>query len=242
MSDWQAKIHPQKLPRHVGIIMDGNGRWAALRHLPRNFGHRAGMKTLKEIVICCSELGIETLTVFAFSTENWKRPLTEVNFLMGLLAEYIERELSELKRKNVKISILGDLDHIPSRIQNEIDRAVSETASNQGLVLNIAFNYGARQEIVQAIQAIAAKVAAGEIRAEEINEQMVNEYLFTKGLPDPDLIIRPSGELRLSNFLLWQSAYTEFWFDRVLWPDFSRQDFCRAIVEFQQRHRRFGGL
>lgn len=239
---WESLINYAQLPRHVAVIMDGNGRWAYSRGLPRTAGHRAGMSALKEIVNVCGEIGIQVLTVYAFSTENWKRPVEEVDFLMQLLVEYIGRELEELHRQGVRVKVLGEIAELPEPVQREIYQAVEKTAENQGLTLNVAVNYGGRREILKAIREISQRVKEGSLKPEDITEDLVDESLYTRGMPDPDLVIRPSGEMRLSNFLLWQVAYAEFWFNSILWPDFRREHFLQAIVEYQQRHRRFGGL
>lgn len=231
-----------RLPKHVAIIMDGNGRWAGKRRLPRAFGHRAGVESLREIVKVCTELKIGVLTVYAFSTENWKRPQDEVDALMKLLVEYVNKELDELCAKGVRVNPVGRLEDLPANALAALEVARGKSRDNSCLVLNIALNYGGRTEIVDAVQAIAAKVKAGEISAEDINEKLINDNLYTAGLPDPDLLIRPAGDFRVSNFLLWQLAYTEFWLTPVLWPDFGRVHFLQALLDFQQRERRFGGL
>lgn len=232
----------KKLPRHIAIIMDGNGRWAQKRHLPRNFGHREGMKTLKEIVKASSEIGIEVLTVYAFSTENWSRPGAEVSFLMNLLVEFIEKELEELYENQVQVCFLGERERIPAPCLEAIDRARVRTAGNQGLIFNVAVNYGARAEIVRAVRQLADDAVAGKLRPEDIGEQDISDSLFTAGLPDPDLLIRTAGEMRVSNYLLWQIAYSEFVVVDKMWPEFKRDDLEAAIAEYMGRDRRFGGL
>jgi len=239
---WQKRVDPRRLPRHVAIIMDGNGRWALRQGLPRVAGHRAGVETLRAIVETCVEAGIEVLTVYAFSTENWKRPQEEVNALMDLLVEYLRKELPELKRNGVRVRAIGDIAPLPLAAQQELLRAQAETAEERKLVLNIAVNYGGRAELVRAARLLATEVLAGSLRPEEIDEDTFAKFLYTAGLPDPDLIIRPSGEMRLSNFLLWQSAYSELWITSTLWPDFMPADLWAAIAGYQRRHRRFGGL
>ena len=226
------------MPRHVGIIMDGNGRWAKKRLLPRSAGHRAGMESLHEIVKVSRRLGIEVLTVYAFSTENWKRPETEINALFALLREYFKKELPELKANNVQIRILGELHRFSSELQSIIKNAVEATKENTGLKFCIALNYGSRDEIVHAVKRICEK----KIPCEEITEETVSSALYTAGLPDPDLIIRTAGEERLSNFLLWQSAYSEFVFTDVRWPDFTPAVYYGCIKEFQKRTRNFGAV
>lgn len=231
-----------KLPKHVAIIMDGNGRWAAKRGLPRSAGHRAGVESLRSIVQTCCELEIPVLTVYAFSTENWKRPQEEVNTLMKLLTQYLQTEIGELHQKNIKINPIGRLDSLPESAKKELVRAASLTKNNNRLILNIALNYGGRAEIVDAVKSICEKVLEGTFSPDEISEETIAEHLYTKNLPDPDLLIRPSGEYRLSNFLLWQVAYTEFWASEVLWPEFSSEHFIQALLDYTNRERRFGGL
>ncbi|MDX9873144.1 MAG: isoprenyl transferase [Clostridia bacterium] len=232
--------HP--LPRHIAIIMDGNGRWAKKRGLPRAAGHRAGMDRLNKIVRESIRIGIPYLTVYAFSTENWKRPREEINALMSLLVEYVEKELSVLHRNGVKVNLLGNPDKLPPEAREQIERAILETKDNDKLYLQIALNYGARQEIVDAVKNILAYVQEKALDTGKIDEDLIAAHLYTAGMPDPDLIIRPSGEQRLSNFLLWQSAYSEFWFADVPWPDFSEADYRRAIHDYQLRNRRYGAL
>lgn len=236
------QIPKEMLPRHVAIIMDGNGRWAQKRLLPRTYGHREGMKSLKEIVKAASEMGIEVLTVYAFSTENWSRPQEEVNFLMNLMVEFIERELDELHDNQVRVNFIGERDRIPLACVEAIDRARVKTGDNQGMVFNVAVNYGGRQELVRAFKSIAREVESGQLNAQDIDEKMIDERLFTAGLPDPDLLIRTAGEMRISNYLLWQIAYTEFVVVDKMWPDFGKKDLTAAVTEFIGRDRRFGGL
>ncbi len=235
-------IQADKLPHHIAIIMDGNGRWAQRRLLPRTMGHRAGMGSLKEIVRACSDLGVEVLTVYAFSTENWKRPWEEVDFLMKLLVEFLRKEINELHQNKVRIKVLGDYNNLPQDCQMEIKDALQITRDNPGLLLNIALNYGSRQEILDAVKTLAGKIAEGEIKADSISEASFSDLLYTKDVPDPDLLIRTAGEMRISNFLLWQIAYTELWITECLWPDFTKDDLLQAILDFQQRDRRYGGL
>lgn len=235
-------IQADKLPRHIAIIMDGNGRWAKRRLLPRTMGHRAGMGTLKEIVRACSDLGVEVLTVYAFSTENWKRPWEEVDYLMKLLVEFMRKEINELHQNQVRIKVLGNYNNLPPDCQSEINDALLITKDNPGLLLNIALNYGSRQEILDAVKALAGKIAAGEIKADSISEATLSASLYTKDVPDPDLLIRTAGEMRISNFLLWQIAYTELWITECLWPDFTKDDLLQAVLDYQQRDRRYGGL
>ena len=230
------------MPQHIAIIMDGNGRWAQQRLLPRTLGHRAGMSTLKKVVQTCDELRVPFLTVFAFSTENWKRPETEVNYLKNLLVEFLHRELDELHPNNVQINVLGDYEATPPRCQDEIRRALAMTRNNTGLIFNIALNYGSRREIVDAVKSVSKRILDGEIQPDAIDEHLFAQSLYTAGMPDPDLLIRTAGEKRISNFLLWQVAYAEIVVSDVLWPDFTPEELYRAIKEFQGRDRRYGGL
>lgn len=232
----------QKLPVHIAVIMDGNGRWAAKRGLPRSAGHREGANTLKRIVKECDAIGIKYLTAYAFSTENWSRPKEEVDALMSLLLEFLRNAEKELAGKNIRILIIGDTDKLSAEIRKEIKRVVESTSANTGLSLVIALNYGGRREISTAAARIAREALEGRIKPEDVDEKLFSEYLYTKGIPDPDLVIRPSGEHRLSNFLLWQSSYSEFWYSDILWPDFSKKHLLEAIGEYQRRNRRYGGL
>lgn len=234
--------HKDKIPVHIAVIMDGNGRWAEKRGLPRKAGHREGANTLKRIVTECDAIGIKYLTAYAFSTENWNRPKDEVDALMSLLLEFLKNADKELAGKNIRILVIGDTDKLSEEIRKEITRVVNNTAANTGLSLVIALNYGGRCEITSAAARIAKDVKDGRINIEDIDEKLFSEYMYTKGIPDPDLVIRPSGETRLSNFLLWQSSYSEFWYSNILWPDFSRNDLLEAVSEYQRRNRRYGGL
>jgi undecaprenyl diphosphate synthase len=229
-------------PRHVAIIMDGNGRWAAARHLPRLMGHRAGVNAVRNIVRAAPEFGIEVLTLYSFSSENWKRPRTEINDLMGLLRLYLRDDLEELHRNGVQIRVIGAKTHLEGDIVDLIEHAQKRTEGNSRLILIVAFNYGGQDEIVEAARRIAGDVAAGKIAAADVNRDVFVSYLATAGVPDPDLVIRTSGEQRLSNFLIWQSAYSEFIFTNTLWPDFGKAELAAAIQEYQSRDRRFGGL
>jgi undecaprenyl diphosphate synthase len=235
-------IDPQKLPRHIAIIMDGNGRWAQKRGLPRTFGHRAGVEALRGIVTTAAEIGIEVLTTYAFSTENWKRPTEEVNLLMSLFSEYLDNEINELHQNGVQIRFIGNTQELASGLQRKMEHAVNVTAANTGLILNIAVNYGGRAEIVRSVQLIAKKIADHQLNPEDITAEIIGQNLYTADLPDPDLLIRPSGDLRISNFLLWQSAYAELWFTNMNWPDFKPKDLIQAVLDYQRRERRFGGL
>lgn len=221
--------------------MDGNGRWAQRRLLPRAAGHRAGVETMRQVITRCDELGVEALTVYAFSTENWARSREEVGALMSLLLEYFTREIDELHRKNVRILILGDVDGLPQKQRDAVRASMERTRGNTGLKLNIALNYGARAELTRAARMLAERAKAGEISPDDIDENMLSGSLYTAGLPEVDLLIRTSGEQRLSNFLLYQLAYAEFVFDPILWPDFDAAALDRDIAEFQRRQRRFGG-
>ncbi len=238
-------LDKDKLPKHIAIIMDGNGRWATAKGLPRMAGHNAGMKAMKEIVKRSGELGIEHLTVYAFSTENWKRSLEEINGIFSLIVIYVEKELRELHENNVRVRVLGDYSMLPPDSVRSLEKAIDTTEKNTGLQFNIALNYGGRDEIRRAVCDIAEKVAAGSLKPEDIDEEVISEHLWTgsfhEKVPDPELIIRTSGEERLSNFLLWQTAYSEFVFADELWPDFTPQVYERCIEEFQKRDRRFGG-
>lgn len=240
--NYRQLINKDKLPQHIAIIMDGNGRWAKKRFMPRTFGHRAGMGSLKQTVETCAELGISCLTVFAFSTENWKRPREEISYLMSLLVEYINKEIEELHQNNIRLQVLGDYCSLPQDSVQAIDLALKKTAANKGMVFNIAINYGARDEIIKAVQHLGALVKQGQLNPEDIDECYFNQALYTAGLPDPDLLIRTAGEMRVSNFLLWQIAYAELWFSPLMWPEFTQEELLKAIWNFQQRDRRFGGL
>jgi undecaprenyl diphosphate synthase len=229
---------PATVPRHVAIIMDGNGRWAQQRGLPRLSGHRAGTENIRRIIEGCVELGVKVLTLYAFSTENWRRPDDEVNGLMMILADVIERETQQLHENGVQLRHLGSPHGLPASLQERVCRAVELTRHNSRLVLNVAFNYGGRAELVDAVR----RIVADGVPPEAVSEELISSYLQTAGLPDPDLIIRTAGELRVSNFLLWQGAYSEFWSSTVFWPDFDRAELERALHDFSTRHRRFGSL
>lgn len=227
-------------PRHVAIIMDGNGRWAELRRRPRTFGHLRGARIARETIEACAELGIENLTLYAFSTENWLRPLEEVSFLMALLSRHLRRERETLIKNNIRFRAIGELDRLPASVRAEVDKTIADTAHCTGLLLTFALSYGGRQDLVEATRKIALKVAAGELDPQQIDENCVASHLATAGQPDPDLVIRTSGESRLSNFLLWQNAYAEFLVLPTLWPDFSREKLLEALAWYSQRERRFG--
>ncbi len=233
--DALKRIKNKPLPRHIAVIMDGNGRWAKKRGLPRLFGHRAGTQSVREAVKVCGELGIEVLTLYAFSTENWVRPKTEVNALMGLLSKMLSSEISELDKNNVRLMTVGRTHELPPKVQDDLRKGIEKLKHNTGLTLNLALNYGGRQEIVDAIKKIQ------KLGIKNIDEKNFSDYLYTAGLPDPDLMIRTSGEMRLSNFLLYQLAYAELYVTETLWPDFRREHLYKAVEEYQKRERRFGG-
>ncbi|MEG1393374.1 MAG: isoprenyl transferase [Christensenellaceae bacterium] len=232
----------EQLPKHVAIIMDGNGRWAKKRFLPRVAGHRAGMEKVKTIITMSSDIGIEYLTLYAFSTENWKRPKAEVGALMGLLIEYLHKELDEMHKKNVIFKTIGDITKLPKEVIEVLENAKQKTAKNTGLTVNIALNYGSRTEITGAVKQIAADVLANKCMVDDITEQFISDHLETAGQTDPDFMIRTSGELRLSNYLLYQLAYAELYFTDTYWPDFDEAEYTKALIEFQKRNRRYGGL
>ena len=230
------------IPAHIAFIMDGNGRWAKKRKMPRTYGHHEGTKTIRTLALEANRLGVKAMTVYAFSTENWKRPKDEVNALMKLLVQYLRSEVSELHRNKVVLRVLGDITALADECRKEIEESIELTKNNTGLVLNFAFNYGGRDEIIRAVKNVVDDVQEGKINKENITQELFANYLYTKDSPDPDLIIRPSGEQRLSNFLLWQCAYSEFWYSNINWPDFSEKDLQQAIYDYQNRDRRFGGV
>ena len=233
-------IDTSALPRHIGIIMDGNGRWAKKRGLPRSAGHKAGAESLKKIITEANNLGVEYITVYAFSTENWKRPKEEVDYLMGLLMDYLINAEKTLAGENVVIRAIGSRKELSEEMQRQIVKTEEFTKNNTGIVMNIALNYGGREEILHAVKDISRAVKAGEISADDISERNISDALYTGGQPDVDLLIRTSGEMRLSNFMLWQVSYAEMWFTDKLWPDFKPADLRKAIYDFQNRGRRFG--
>jgi len=241
-SDREEALSGDKVPRHVAIIMDGNGRWAKERGLPRIAGHHNGMKAVKRITKAADRIGVEVLTLYAFSTENWKRPKAEVDFLMKLPQEFLSLELAELIENNVQVRMMGKRESLPDHTVAAVEEAVRQTANNNGLILNFALNYGSRQEMLEAAKELAKRAAAGDIDPERLEEADFGRLLLSGGLPDPDLLIRTSGELRLSNFMLWQLAYSEFWFTDVYWPEFEEKHLVEAIREYQRRARRYGGL
>jgi undecaprenyl diphosphate synthase len=235
-----AQIDLERLPQHIAVIMDGNGRWAKKRHLPRIAGHRAGIRAVRQAVEASARLGVPYLTLYAFSVENWKRPHTEIKLLMDLLREYLKKEIAELNRQNIRLGVIGRIDELPKPVLKDLDNALEKTAKNTGLRLTLALNYGARAEMVDAVRALAERLKSnGSV---DINENTLSQYLYTGQMPDPDLLIRTSGELRVSNFLLWQIAYAEIWVTDTLWPDFTQNDLFQAIIDYQKRERRYGGL
>jgi undecaprenyl diphosphate synthase len=235
------KLDLTRLPRHVAVIMDGNGRWAQKRHLPRIAGHRSGTQTARSTIETCARLKVEALTLYAFSVENWRRPKTEIDFLMQLLREYLRKEMPLLQKNKIRMRFLGRTEELPSGVQNDVREAMEQTAGNQGMVLCIALNYGGRAEIIDAMNAILAE-RNGHGERTAITEEQLARHLYTDGLPDPDLLIRTSGEMRVSNFLLWQIAYAEIFVTETLWPDFNRARLLEALLEFQKRERRYGGI
>jgi undecaprenyl diphosphate synthase len=238
----QESMDMSNMPKHIAIIMDGNGRWAKERNLPRTLGHKAGVETIRSIVKECNKLGVKYLTLYAFSTENWKRPPEEVNALMKLLVDYLRNELEELHLSGVVVNHLGNIDKLPAACREELENAYSKTKGNKGLMMNLAINYGGRDELIHAIKNIAVDVKKGVIHKDDITEELISCYLYTSNMPDPDLIIRPSGECRISNFLLWQCAYSEFWYSNINWPDFKVDNLHQAILDYQRRERRYGGI
>ncbi|MDJ0532637.1 MAG: polyprenyl diphosphate synthase [Xenococcaceae cyanobacterium MO_207.B15] len=235
-----SDLDRERLPQHVAVIMDGNGRWAKRKGRPRIMGHQKGVDSLKDLLRCCRDWGIPALTAYAFSTENWGRPLEEVEFLMTLFERILRRELQEMMEEDVRIRFVGNLQALPQSLQQEIARSMADTQNNPGIQFTVATNYGGRQEIVQACCAIASKVEQGYLQVEDIDEAIFEQHLYTQGLVNPDLLIRTSGEMRISNFLLWQIAYAEIYVTETLWPDFDRLEFHKALLAYQKRERRFG--
>ncbi|MBM7572055.1 isoprenyl transferase [Aquibacillus albus] len=238
----QNQVDQDNLPEHIAIIMDGNGRWAKKRGLPRIAGHKEGMDNVKNIVKAANKYKVKVLTLYAFSTENWKRPKNEVDYLMRLPMEFLNTYLPDLIKENVQIQTIGDFDALPGHTKAAVQNAKDRTKSNDGLILNIALNYGSRYEIIEAIKKLVRNAEEDNLHVSEIDENLFSNYLYTSDLTDPDLLIRTSGEIRLSNFLLWQAAYTEFWFTEVLWPDFDEKLFEKALIDYQKRKRRYGGI
>jgi undecaprenyl diphosphate synthase len=237
-----CEVPVDRRPKHIAIIMDGNGRWAQQHNLPRGEGHLRGVESVRRTMRACRDLGVEALTLYCLSSENWKRPASELEFLMALLKQYLIGERQELVDNNLRLRIIGERDRIPKEVQAEMDLTVQACKNNSGMTLCLAINYGSRSEIVRAIQQIAEKVSHGQLTTEQITEQVVSEHLDTAGMPDPDLLIRTSGEMRVSNYLLWQISYAELWVTQTLWPDFDQPQLCAAIQDFAGRNRRFGGL
>jgi len=245
MSAAQPQLSPQareNLPTHVAIIMDGNGRWAKQRHLPRVEGHRVGVESVRAVLKTCGELGIKYLTLYAFSVENWNRPQDEVDTLMKYLARYLKSEVAEMSKNNLRLEVIGQIYRLPEFVQDQIARTQAALAKNTGMTLVLALSYGGRTELIEATRAIAEKAKNGAIEPAEINEQIIAQHLYTRHVPDPDLLIRTSGEMRVSNFLLWQISYAEFVVTPTLWPDFRKPQLLEALEEYGQRHRRFGGV
>jgi len=241
-ADRELDVPPERRPRHIAIIMDGNGRWAQRRHLPRIEGHRRGVASVRRTVEQCARLGIEQLTLYCLSSENWKRPQHELEFLMHLLEQYMIEERSTIMRNDIVVEIIGRRDGIPENAQHEMDKTIEMSARNHGTRLCLAINYGGRAELVDAVRRIARRVQAGELTAEKIDENVISGHLYTAGMPDPDLLIRTAGEMRVSNFLLWQISYAELWVTDRCWPEFRIEDLHQAIRDFARRDRRFGGL
>ena len=240
MEDEDIVLDMDRIPNHIAIIMDGNGRWAKERGLPRGMGHKAGVETIRIVLKEAVRLGVKNLTLYAFSTENWARPKEEVGGIMKLLVTYLKKELKECNDNGVKMNVLGDITKLPEECQVALREALETTKNNTTINLNFALNYGGRAEIVRAFKLITEDINKNKISEEDISEELISSYLYTNGIPDPDIIIRPSGEQRLSNFLLWQCAYSEFWYSNINWPDFREEDLRRAICDFQNRDRRFG--
>lgn len=237
-----ASLDPNQMPKHVAIIMDGNGRWAQKRGLPRTAGHSAGSETFRRAADYFARVGVEYLTIYAFSTENWKRPQDEVQSIMRLLEKYLKESVDELISKNIRLSFFGDLTPLSAELRELIVRTGKLSEQTTGMQVNVCLNYGGRDELLRAVRLLAKQVQAQQLSPQEITEEMVGQQLYSGGIPDPDLLIRPGGELRLSNFLLWQNAYTEFYFTDTLWPDMNERELARALAEFQRRKRRFGGI
>ncbi|MFM2294462.1 MAG: hypothetical protein RLZZ350_875 [Verrucomicrobiota bacterium] len=245
MSAAKIQLSPEaqaSLPQHVAVIMDGNGRWAKARHLPRLEGHRRGADSAREIIRTAGELGIKYLTLYAFSAENWNRPKDEVAGLMKYLVHYLKTETKDLNKNNVRLEVIGQIWRLPENVREHLDKSIATLSKNNGLTLVMALSYGSRIEIVEAVRSIAAKVRDGKLDTADINEKVISENLWTRNIPDPDLLIRTSGEMRVSNFLLWQISYAELVITPTFWPDFRRPQFCEALEEYARRHRRFGGI
>jgi undecaprenyl diphosphate synthase len=236
------ELDGDRLPQHIAVIMDGNGRWAKKRHLPRVAGHRAGVQSARTVIETCARLNISVLTLYAFSMENWRRPKAEIDFLMRLLRDYLRRELPVIQRNNIRFLVIGRTDQLPDAVRYDIDRATEQTSGNTGMKLAVALNYGGRAELVDAFNRILDRARQNGLDGARVDEDMISQNLYTAGLPDPDLLIRTSGEMRVSNFLLWQIAYAEIYVTETLWPDFTRAQLFEALLDFQKRERRYGGL
>ena len=241
-SELLSKLDRSKLPKHVAVIMDGNGRWAKRHRLSRINGHKKGITAVEEVVRFSREIGIRYLTLYAFSTENWLRPKREIDALMGLLKEYLNKKLPEMMENRIRLLAIGEIENLPKDVYSTLKETMEATSNNNGMTLILALSYGGRKEILRAVREIGKKIEGGEISIEEIDEETFSRHLFTGGIPDPDLLIRTSGEMRVSNFLLWQIAYTELYITPVLWPDFRKEHLLEAILEYQRRERRFGGI
>jgi undecaprenyl diphosphate synthase len=237
---FKEKINIDKLPKHISIIMDGNGRWAKQKGLLRAFGHEEGTKAVRDVVEGCAEIGVKNLTLYAFSTENWSRPKREVDTLMRLLVNSLKKEIKTLSKNNIKLNAIGNLDNLPKKAQKELKEVIEKTSENTHMTLTLALSYGSREEIMHMVRDVSEKVKNNELSSQAIDESIINEHLYTQNLPDVDLLIRTSGEQRISNFLLWQIAYAELYFTNILWPDFRREDLYEAIYNYQTRERRFG--
>jgi len=240
--DWKSRIDLEKLPQHIAIIMDGNGRWAKLHNRPRVFGHTNGVKAVREVTEAAADLGIKYLTLYTFSTENWSRPKFEVNALMTLLLDTLQTELENLVRNRIRLRTIGDISVLPSRTAGVLKEVIRQTEGNDQMDLILALNYSGRWDIIQAVRSLGEDIRSGKLLPQEVDDQKFASYLSTSEIPDPELLIRTSGETRISNFLLWESAYTEFHFTDVLWPDFGKEELYKAVVDFQHRERRFGGV
>ena len=240
MNSDRSPLHLKSIPRHIAIIMDGNGRWARKRSLNRIRGHKEGTESVRNIVRACREIGVEVLTLYAFSTENWQRPRQEVTALMSILKSFLKSELAEMMENNILLNAIGDIERLPGNVLKVLREVMEETRQNQAMVLNLALSYGGRNEIVRASKKIATQIKAGRLQPEEITEELFSDYLYTQGMPEPDLLIRTSGEMRISNFLLWQIAYSEIFVTQTLWPDFRREELIRILHDYQKRERRFG--
>lgn len=235
-------IQTSNIPQHVAIIMDGNGRWAKRQHLTRTQGHAEGVKRVEEVIAAAQQVGIKVLTLFTFSTENWRRPESEISVLMNMLTKVLQQKIRNLKENNIRFQVIGRKGNVPAAVLKTLQMAVDETKNNTGLIVNLAFNYGSRQEIVDAVKGIASAVERKSLAVADIDEKTMAQFLYTKDLSDPDLLIRTSGEQRISNFLLWQLSYAELYFTEKFWPDFTKEEFAKAIVDYQQRERRYGDL